>query len=214
MTPSDKQLRFVIKPVVFTAALVPVAWMLWQGFAGGLGVNPIETITHRTGDWTLRFLLITLTVTPLRRLTGWTWLQRLRRMLGLFAFFYAALHLTTYLWLDKFFLWGEIADDILERPFITVGFAAFLILVPLAATSTKGMMRRLGRRWGQLHRGVYLAVILGVLHYWWLVKADIREPAIYALLAGLLLGIRVWWWAAARRRSVRAASGDAVSSRG
>lgn len=214
MTPSDKQLRFVIKPVVFTAALVPVAWMLWQGFAGGLGVNPIETITHRTGDWTLRFLLITLTVTPLRRLMGWTWLQRLRRMLGLFAFFYAALHLTTYLWLDKFFLWGEIADDILERPFITVGFAAFLILVPLAATSTKGMMRRLGRRWGQLHRGVYLAVILGVLHYWWLVKADIREPAIYALLTGLLLGIRVWWWAAARRRSVRTASGDAVSSRG
>lgn len=215
MTPSDRQLRFLIKPAVFVAALLPVLWAVWQGMSGDLGANPIETITHRTGDWTLRFLLLTLTVTPLRRWTGWNWLQRLRRMLGLYAFFYAVLHLTTYLWLDKFFLWGEIAADILERPFITVGFASFLILVPLAATSTKGMMRRLSRRWGQLHRGVYAAVILGVLHFWWLVKADIREPAIYAGLTALLLGLRVWWaWARRRSARTRTSVTEPLSSRG
>jgi sulfoxide reductase heme-binding subunit YedZ len=206
-----------VKPAVFTACLLPLAWALGEGITVGLGTNPIEEITHRSGDWTLRFLLITLCVSPLRWLTGWTALLRLRRMLGLFAFFYATLHLFTYLWLDQFFLWGEIAADIVKRPFITVGMAAFVILLALAATSTQGAVRRLGRRWVTLHRGVYIAAILGVVHFWWLVKFDVREPALYAvLLTVLLLGrvMRAGWrrWGPDAAPSARAASATRAGS--
>lgn len=157
----------------------------------GLGANPIEFITRSTGTWTLVFLLITLSVTPLRRLTGRNELIRFRRMLGLFAFFYACLHFTTYIWLDQFFDLQAIVKDVFKRPFITLGFASFLLLIPLALTSTHAMQRRLKRRWQQLHRLVYLIAIGGVVHYWWLVKKDITQPLIYALLLAVLLGFRV-----------------------
>jgi sulfoxide reductase heme-binding subunit YedZ len=200
-----------VKPAVFGLSLLPAAWLAFDAYAGRLGVNPIETVTHSTGDWTLRFILIALCVTPLRWLTGQAWILRLRRMLGLFAFFYACLHLTTYLWLDQFFVWQDILADIVKRPFITVGFASFVILAALATTSTDGMLRRLGRRWKTLHRGVYLAAILGVVHFWWLVKADIREPALYAGLLAVLLGYRVVRALRQRRRQTNRA---AVAARG
>lgn len=195
-----------IKAVLFALCLLPFGLYLQRWFDDALGANPIEAITRASGDWTLRFLLITLAVTPLRRLTGLNWLLRLRRMLGLFAFFYASLHFTTYLWLDQFFDLQAIAKDILKRPFITVGFAAFVLLIPLAATSTHAAMRRLGgRRWQALHRSVYAIAILGVVHYWWLVKADIREPLLYAAILALLLGLRAWWREQERRRQIVAA---------
>lgn len=186
------------------ACLLPLLWLIAAGLRDTLGANPIEYITRATGDWTLRMLMITLTVTPLRQLTGWHWLVRLRRTLGLYAFFYACLHLTTYVWLDQFFDIGEIVKDIVKRPFITVGFGAFVLLLPLAATSTNGMIRRLGgRAWQRLHRLIYAIGTLGVVHYWWLVKKDITEPVIYASVLAVLLGARVWH---ARRmhRSVQA----------
>lgn len=183
-----------IKAAVFAACLLPLVSLAYGVVADTLGANPIEALTRGLGDWTLRFLLLTLTVTPLRRLTGLPWLVQLRRMLGLFAFFYAALHFVSYIWLDQFFDWGEIARDIVKRPFITVGFAAFLLLVPLAATSTNAMVRRLGgRRWRSLHRAVYAIAVLGVLHYWWMVKKDVTQPAIYAVLLAALLGLRLLW---------------------
>jgi sulfoxide reductase heme-binding subunit YedZ len=169
-------------------ALVPFALLLHGAVNGGLGANPVETLTHSTGEWTLRFLLLTLAITPLRRLSGWTVLQRFRRMLGLLAFFYAGLHFAVWAVLDQSLSWSAILDDVVKRPYITVGFAAFLMLIPLALTSTRGMMRRLGRNWQRLHRLVYPIAVLGVLHFIWLVKADWREPAIYAgILAVLLL---------------------------
>jgi sulfoxide reductase heme-binding subunit YedZ len=180
-----------IKVAVFAIALLPFARLVAGLVLGRLGVNPIETITRSTGTWTLAFLLVTLTVTPLRKLTGLNWLLRLRRMLGLFAFFYVCLHFTTYLWLDQFFDWPHIVKDIGKRPFITVGFAAFVLLIPLAVTSTNAMVRRLGAaRWQALHRLVYLIATLGVVHYWWLVKKDVTQPAIYAAVLALLLGYR------------------------
>lgn len=180
--------------MLFLACLTPLARLLWLGFDGGLGANPIEFITRSTGTWTLSFLLITLTITPLRRLSGWQWPIRLRRMLGLFTFFYACLHFSTYLWLDQFFDLAAIYQDIFKRPFITVGFASFLLLIPLAATSTQAMMRRLGgRNWQRLHRLVYLIAVGGVVHYWWLVKKDVTQPAIYAAVLALLLGYRLWF---------------------
>ncbi len=182
----------LLKPVIFAASLGPVAWLAWAGWAHRLGANPIETITHETGLWTLRFLVLTLAVTPLRRLTGWNELVRFRRMLGLFAFFYGSLHLLTYVWLDQFFDWHGIVKDVAKRPFITAGFSAYMLLVPLALTSTAGMIRRLGgRAWRRLHRLVYVAAAFGVVHYWWLVKADIRQPRNYALMLGVLLGARL-----------------------
>lgn len=187
------------KIALFLLSLAPLALLIGDGFGNRLGANPIEEITHRTGEWTLRFLLLTLAITPARLAFNAPRLLAFRRMLGLFAFFYASLHLTTYVWLDQFFDVHAMADDIFERPFITLGFAAYVILIPLAATSTGAMMRRLGRRWQQLHRLVYLAAILAVLHFWWLVKADVREPAIYAGVLTFLLGVRVW---RARRRAV------------
>ena len=185
--------RFVVKPIVFAAALTPLALLVHGVAFGGLGPNPIESITHGTGDWTLRLLLLTLALTPLRVLTGWNGFARFRRMLGLFAFFYAVLHLLTYLWLDKFFAWPEIGRDIVKRPFITAGMVAFAILVPIAATSTDGMIRRLGgRAWKRLHRLAYLAAIAGIVHYWWLVKADVSLPRAYAIAFAIVLAVRLY----------------------
>ncbi|MGO9093845.1 MAG: sulfite oxidase heme-binding subunit YedZ [Bryobacteraceae bacterium] len=173
------------KVAVFLLALVPLAWLA----AHRLGPNPIETITHTTGDWTLRFLVLTLAVTPLRKLLGLPELIRYRRMLGLFAFFYGTLHFMTYLWLDKFFDAAEIIKDVGKRPFITAGFTGFVLLIPLALTSTAASIRRLGgKRWRMLHRLVYVSALAGVVHYYWLVKSDIRGPLLYfALIAVLLL---------------------------
>jgi sulfoxide reductase heme-binding subunit YedZ len=181
-----------LKAALFVLCLIPFMRLAWLGTHRGLGANPIEYITRSTGWWTLSFLLITLTVTPLRRLTGWNWLLRLRRMLGLFAFFYVSLHFTTYIWLDQFFDLQSMLKDIAKRPFITVGFTAFLLLIPLAATSTNAMVRRLGaKRWQRLHRTVYVIAALGILHFWWLVKKDVREPLIFATLLGVLFLIRL-----------------------
>jgi sulfoxide reductase heme-binding subunit YedZ len=203
-TPSARQIA-ITKAVLFALCLVPLGLHVRGWIDDALGANPIETITRASGDWTLRFLLITLAVTPLRKLTGLHWLLRLRRMLGLFAFFYASLHFTTYIWLDQFFDLQAIARDILKRPFITVGFAAFVLLIPLAATSNNFAIRRLGgRRWQALHRSVYAIAILGVVHFWWLVKADVREPMIYALALAGLLGMRGWWRELERRRQLAA----------
>lgn len=186
------------KPLVFAACLVPFAWLLWCGFTDQLGANPIETLERFTGDWTLRFLLIALAVTPLRQLTGWNRVGRFRRMLGLYAFFYACLHFLSYFAIDQFFDLQAIVDDIAKRPYITVGFASFVLLIPLAVTSTHRMMRRLGgKRWQALHRTVYAVGVGGVLHYLWLVKADYREPLLYAAILALLLGYRLikrWRW--------------------
>lgn len=180
-----------MKVPVFGLCLAPVLLLAWRGFNGGLGANPIEFITHATGDWTLRFLAITLAVTPLRKLLRLPELVRFRRMLGLFAFFYGCLHFMTYLWLDKFFSWGEIAKDVVKRPFITAGFTAFVLLMPLAVTSTAGWIRRLGgKRWQLLHRLAYVSAVAGVVHYYWLVKSDIRLPVFYGAIVGLLLAYR------------------------
>lgn len=165
---------------------------MFLGLIHGLGANPIEFITRSTGTWTLAFLLITLSVTPLRRFTDWLWLMRLRRMLGLYAFFYACLHFTTYIWLDQFFDLVGIGKDVFKRPFITLGFTCFLLLIPLAATSTDNMVRRLGgKRWLQLHRFVYFIAVGGVVHFWWLVKKDITQPLLYGLVLTILLLARV-----------------------
>ena len=213
MTRSEILVRYG-KPLGFLLCLVPLGFLISRGASGALGPNPVEAITHFTGDWTLRLLLVTLAVTPLRRLTGQAWLVRFRRMLGLFAFFYAVLHFTTYLWLDRFFDLGTIAEDVLKRPYITVGFAAFVLMVPLAITSTQDWIRRLGRRWKRLHRAIYAIGVLGVLHYLWLVKADLLEPAIYAIILAVLLGLRVPWAdLAARIRSVRRRSPRVVPER-
>jgi sulfoxide reductase heme-binding subunit YedZ len=180
-----------IKPLLFACCLLPAGLLGWQFYADALGANPIEAITHSTGEWTLRLLLITLLMTPLKRLTGWYWPIRVRRMLGLFAFFYAGVHLMTYLWLDQFFDWHEIWLDILDRPFITVGMLAFVLLLPLALTSNRYAVKKLARNWKRLHRLAYVIPLLGVLHFWWLVKADILVPAIYAVLLGALLVVRL-----------------------
>ena len=183
-----------LKAFVFVLALAPLARLALGAFVypEWLGANPAEYITRATGDWTLRFLLITLAVTPLRKLTGWGGLLRLRRMLGLYAFFYVVVHLSSYVSFDHVFDFGEIIKDIIKRPFITVGFASFLLLLPLAVTSTNAMVRRLGaKRWIALHRLIYVIGPLGVLHFWWMVKRDLTEPIIYALVLALLLGYRI-----------------------
>lgn len=192
-----------LKFALFALCTLPAVLLAFGWVNQTLGANPIETVTHTTGEWTLRFLLITLAVTPLRRLTGLHWLLRMRRMLGLFVFAYACLHFSTYVWLDHYFDWNAIALDILERPFVTVGFAAFVLLIPLAATSNKIAIRRMGgRRWQNLHRSVYGIAILAIVHYWWLVKADLLKPAIYAGLLAALLGVRAWWREIERRRQL------------
>ena len=203
-TPGPAQLA-AIKIVLFVLCLAPAGHYVQAWFADALGANPIEAITRAGGEWTLRFLLLTLAITPLRRLTGLHWLLRLRRMLGLFVFAYGCVHLASYVWLDQFFDWQAIARDILKRPFITVGFAAFVLLIPLAATSNNFSIRRLGgRRWQSLHRSVYAIAILAVVHFWWLVKADVLEPAVYALVLAGLLGMRGWWRELERRRQLAA----------
>ena len=189
-----RQIRFVWKPVVFIGCLVPFALVAGDTFeiTGSLGANPVENIQDRFGNWGLRFILISLAITPIRKLGGWNWLTRFRRMLGLFAFFYTLMHFLTWLFLDQGLLISAIGEDIIKRPFITIGFAALLILIALAATSTAGMRRRLGRRWQKLHNWVYVAAILGVWHYWWQVRLDGSEPAIYAAVLSALLGYRLW----------------------
>jgi len=207
VTPARLSLRAVgwIKAVVFVLALAPLARLVIGLFLRALGTNPTEVILRSLGTWTLVFLCITLAVTPLRKLTGWNWLLRLRRMSGLFAFFYAVMHFTSYVGLDQGFDLAAIPGDILKRPFITLGFTCFLLLIPLAATSTNAMVRRLGaERWQALHRFVYFIAIGGVVHYWWLVKRDVTTPAIYALVVAVLLGYRLL---AARRRRRRVEMG-------
>ncbi|MHB1085850.1 MAG: protein-methionine-sulfoxide reductase heme-binding subunit MsrQ [Thiobacillus sp.] len=178
---------------IFGVCLLPLVRLIVYGASGGLGANPIEFITRSTGTWVLVGLMVTLSVTPLRRLIGRAALMRYRRMLGLFTFFYVCLHFITYIWLDQFFDPAAIVKDIVKRPFITVGFTAFVLLIPLAATSTHAMMRRLGRRWLQLHRLVYAIAILGVVHFLWLVKKDLTEPLIYGAVLSLLLAMRLPW---------------------
>lgn len=188
------QIRFVWKPLVFLACLIPAVLVVTDAFeiTGRLGANPIEAIQDRFGYWGLRFILIALAVTPLRQLTGWNWLTRFRRMLGLFAFFYIFTHFLVWLILDQRLLMSAILEDIVERPFITFGFAALLLLLAMTLTSTLAMRRRLGRGWQQLHNSIYVVGILGVWHYWWQVKLDVREPLIYASILAALLSYRLW----------------------
>ena len=180
-----------LKAGLFALSLVPMVQLVWRALTEGLGANPVEAVQRSTGWWALFFLLATLAVTPLRRWTGLGWLPGWRRMLGLYAFFYAVAHFTTYAWLDVWFDPEAILKDVVKRSFITVGFAALVIMIPLAITSTRGMQRRLGRRWRSLHSAVYAAGILGVLHFWWLVKRDIREPLVFGAVLAVLLGARV-----------------------
>ncbi len=182
-----------LKPTVFILSLLPLVWLAGRALTDGLGVNPVETLNRFLGDWALRFLLIALAVTPLRRLTRWAPLARLRRMMGLFAFFYVVLHLASYVGLDLYFDWAALWQDVAKRTYITLGMAAVLLLLPLAVTSTDGMIRRLGgRAWRRLHMLVFPAAILGVAHYWMMVKADISQPLLHAVVLAVLLGSRLW----------------------
>src|SRR5438045_1627175 len=190
------------KPFVFLACLLPLARLGWKAYMGLLGANPIEVITHSTGDWTLIFLLITLAITPLRKLTHLYWLISFRRMVGLFAFFYGTLHLMTYVWLDKFFDVHEMLHDIAKRKFITAGMTAFVLMIPLALTSTKWAIRKLGKRWQRLHRLIYFSAAAGVIHYIWLVKADLKKPLEYAAVLALLLLFRALLWAKTKFASI------------
>src|SRR5688572_6949071 len=183
----------VLKPFVFLLCLVPFFWLIWAAFNNALGANPLDAIRDTTGRWTLRFLLITLSISPLRQLSGWNAAIRFRRMLGLFAFFYGFLHFITYVWFSQFFNFREIVIDIRERPYITFGLLAFVLMIPLAITSTKKWIGRLGgKRWQRLHRAIYVSAIAGVIHYFALVKLDIRYPFIYAAILLTLFGFRAW----------------------
>ena len=191
------------KACLFLLGLAPLLLLGWRAYHNELGANPIEYITHKTGDWTLRFLLITLCVTPFRKLLNQPKLARFRRMLGLFAFFYGCLHLTTWVWLDKFFDLQEMWKDVVKRRFITVGMTGFVLLIPLAITSTAGWVRRLGFvRWQRLHRLVYFSALAGVIHYYWLVKSDVRLPLLYGAILALLLGYRIAVWSAGRTAKI------------
>jgi len=196
------------KALLFAACLIPLLNLGWRAWNQDLTANPIEYITHKTGDWTIRFLMITLTVTPLRLLLHEPQLVRFRRMLGLFAFFYASLHFSVWFCLDKFFDFSEMGKDILKRPFITIGMAALLMLIPLAVTSTNGWVRRLGyKRWQRLHRLVYLIALLGVIHYYWLVKSDVRLPLMYGAIWAVLMVPRGVEWLRKRSRSTATVAG-------
>jgi sulfoxide reductase heme-binding subunit YedZ len=196
-----QKVRFVGKPLVFLLCLLPAALVVGDAFgiSGQLSANPIEDILDRFGNWTIRFIMFALAVTPLRRLTGWNWLTRFRRMFGLFTFFYALMHFLTWLLLDRGlavdpgFRWAMIVEDLTERPFIAIGFTALVLLTTLAATSTSGMRRRMGRLWNRLHYGAYAVGILGVWHYWWQVKKDTSDAWIYAVILTVLLGLRLYW---------------------
>ncbi len=191
-TPSKKQITW-LKVFVFLLSLVPLIRLVWLGFHENLSANPVEFVERSTGYWALFILLATLSLTPIRLITGRTWPIQLRRMLGLFMFFYACLHITTYVWLDYSFDWADITKDIIKHPYVLVGFSAFILTIPLAVTSNNAMVRRLRERWKQLHQLVYLIATLGVVHFWWLVKKDIREPLLYASILVVLLGIRVYY---------------------
>jgi len=209
----------VAKAFVHALALVPAVWIGWKirevALTGnGLGADPVQAIEHFLGLWALRFLMIALAITPLRQLTGQSVLVRFRRMLGLYAFFYACLHFSAFLVLDLRGYWTTIFEEIVKRPYITVGFAAWLLLVPLAITSTKGWIKRLGRNWARLHKLVYAVGVLAVLHFWWLVKSDIREPALYAGILAVLLGWRLWKALATRRRNAALAVSPANRTAG
>jgi sulfoxide reductase heme-binding subunit YedZ len=191
--------RRVGKPVVFLAGLGPFLWLVYNAFFGDLGVNPVETITNTTGLWTLRLIVVTILVTPLRWVTGFNLVIRFRRMIGLFAFFYGTLHFMTYFVLDLSFMFDGLWEDVVKRPYITVGFTAFVLMIPLAITSTQGWIRRMGgKKWNLLHKLVYVSAILGVLHYVWKVKVDEPTPYIYGGIVGVLLAARVWKWAQKR----------------
>ena len=222
-SPQSALFRFGVKPLVFVASLGPCAWLVWAGLTGNLSANPLSDLTNETGVWTLRFVCVTLAVTPLRRLTGWNGAIRFRRMTGLFAFFYGTLHFLTYVIADRFAgldfpdgivalstlrnLAKSVGEDIYKRPFITVGFTAWSSMVPLALTSTAGWIRRLGgRRWNRLHRLVYVTGAAGVLHYWWLVKSDVRRPVTYGVVVGLLLTFRLYWARTHPKASARVSS--------
>lgn len=201
INPTAKQFA-ILKAILFITATLPFLRLALFTITDNLGANPIEFITRNTGDWTLYFLCITLSVTPLRRLTKWNWLIKLRRMLGLFAFFYVALHFTTFLWFDHFFDVDEMLKDVIKRPFITIGFIAFLLLIPLAVTSTNGMVKRLGgKRWQWLHRLIYVIAPLGIVHFWWMKagKHDFSQPILFGVIVALLLLMRVYWSVAQKR---------------
>ena len=201
---SDRTLRVVIKPVVFSICLVPLALLVWRGLNDGLGANPIEASNRFLGDWALRFILIALAVTPIRIMTRWNPIMRFRRMMGLFAFAYVVLHLTSYVALDQFFDWPAIWKDIIKRWYITVGMTAFVLLIPLAVTSTKGWIKRIGgKTWQNLHKLVYPAAILGVFHFYMMIKADFTEPIIYGVILAILFGIRIF--ESIRKRKLRTA---------
>jgi len=203
-----KQIRFVWKPLVFLLCLVPFAIAAGDavGITGSLSANPIEDLMDRFGIWALRFIMIALAVTPLRRITGWNWLSRFRRMLGLFTFFYASLHFTTWLVLDRELRLADIIEDLIERPFIMIGFVAVTLLLALAITSFMAIRRRMGRHWQSLHNMAYVVGILGVWHFWWQVKKDVTEPLIYAVILATLLSARVVWRLLRRRRLSQAAA--------
>ena len=207
-----ERVRFIGKPLVFALCLLPFAWLAAGAFGRGgadLGADPIEALLEQFGTLGLRFTMIALAVTPLRRLTGWQWVGRFRRMIGLFAAFYVAMHFTVYFVLDQGLVVSAVVEDIVERPYITIGMVALVLLLAMAATSTAAARRRMGKRWQQLHNGVYLVGILGVWHFWWQVKSDIREPLAYAALLSVLLGVRLWW-RVQRRRRVSPAAGPAT----
>ncbi len=190
-----QKIRFIAKPVVFLACLAPLILVVSDAFGlgAGLGANPIEEMLDRFGNWTLRFIMITLAVTPLRRITGWNWLSRFRRLLGLFTFFYALLHFLTWFVLDREMLLADVLEDLTERPFVTIGFTALVLLSALAVTSFTAVRRRMGKNWQKLHNAAYAIALLGVWHYWWQVKKDVTEPQIYAVILAALLGTRIWW---------------------
>ena len=197
-----QKINRIAKPVLFLALLTPFLLIVSDALTGGLSANPIEDVLHRTGRWGLNILLLTLTITPLRRIFGWSVLMRFRRMLGLFSFFYLVLHFSTYVGLDRFFSFGEIVEDVFQRPFITVGFLSLMLLVPLAVTSTNKMVKRLGgKRWVRLHRLVYPAAVGGVIHFIWAVKLDAREPYIYAAILTVLLALRIPMWMEQAKKS-------------
>jgi sulfoxide reductase heme-binding subunit YedZ len=204
--------RRVLKPAVFVSCLLPFAWLVYNAFLGDLGVNPLETLTNETGIWTLRLIVATIAITPIRWLTKWNPIITFRRMIGLFAFFYATTHFTIYFLFDRSLMFDGLWEDIVLRPYITVGFTAFVLMIPLALTSTKGWIRRLGgQRWNALHKVVYATAVLAVIHYLWKVKLDTTNPLIYGAIVGVLLGARVVRWAmkrqAARRQAVAAFTG-------
>jgi sulfoxide reductase heme-binding subunit YedZ len=202
-----RQIRLIWKPIVFLLCLIPAILILTDGLkiTGQLGANPVEEVQDRLGNWALRFIMIVLAVTPLRRISGWNWLSRYRRMLGLFVFFYAFMHFLVWYILDQGMLLSAILEDITERPFITIGFVAVVLLSALAVTSFIAIRRRMGQNWQKLHNLAYVIGLLGVWHYWWQVKKDITEPLIYASILAILLGSRLWWrWQRQQRKSASA----------